>query len=194
MKNTTLLALALAAAGASAHAADISYDYAQLDYLRMKGDESANNVRLSGSATLGDSHFYLTGSYLPKGDIPHYSHTHDDFGMTSFGGGYFWNLGENTTLHTQLTANHNDWTDSAIRFDAGVRHAYGDNWEFGGGIGYIDHDGNDYGKQLLFNANAQYKFNDTWGVVLAAEFGDFTDDNYDLTFDKAYTVGVRASF
>lgn len=196
MKKTMLLALALAATGTSAHAAEISYDYAQLDFLRVKGDEGANNFRLSGSATLGDSHFYLTGSYIPKGDMPHNGHVdEDDFELTSFGGGYFWNLGEATTVHVQGSSQFDGWTgDNALRLDVGVRHAYGDSWEFGGGIGYTDHDYRYYGNPVTFNANAQYKFNDTWGLVLSAEFGDFTDADYDMTYDKLYGLGVRASF
>lgn len=195
MRKQLLTLALLAALPVAANAAEISYDYVQVDYIHLDGDDSADNGRLVGSATLGDSHFYLTGSYMPEGDIPHYEHTHDDFDMASFGVGYFWNLGDATTLHVQGSTQNDGWTgDNALRLDVGVRHAFGDNWEIGGGIGYLDHAYGYYGEQFLYNVNAQYKFNETWGLVLSAEFGDFTDEDYDVTFDKVYTFGVRASF
>ena len=195
MRKLLLPLALLAALPLSAAATEISYDYVQVDYIHFEGDESADNGRLTGSATLGDTHFYLTGTYMPEGDMPHNNHTDDGFDMSAFGVGYYWNLADATTLHVQGTTQHDGWTgDNALRLDVGVRHAIGDNWEIGGGVAYLDHDYRYYGEQFLVNVNAQYKFNDTWGLVLSAEFGDYTDEDYDRTFDKAYTLGVRASF
>ena len=191
MKHS-LIALALAAAlPLSAQAADLNYNYVELDYARTNIDNSDANpdgFGIKGSAKVAEP-IYLFGSYLRGKDSLSGVGIH--FNQIQLGVGYRNAIRDNTDFIGELSYIRDKVSVSGVgsgnahgyRASAGVRSALADNFEGYAKANYTD--GGDFKGKFSGTLGAQYKFNPTWGLTGEAEFGGQTD---------IYSVGVRASF
>jgi hypothetical protein len=214
MKKQLVLALALAVAPIAASAGELSYSYIEAGYAQLNqelpdvdlgggmvaeiDDIEASGFQVSGSVEVGPS-FYLFGGYKAGNDdvtvnVPGFGSGSADIDLTQFnaGVGYHYSLSERSDLITELSyigteADADDEDASADADDAriavGVRGLMTDSFE--GWIKGNYTDGDAYDGEFSATVGAQYKFNQTWGIVGEAEFGDSASQ---------FMVGVRASF
>lgn len=213
MKKQLVLAIALAVAPFAASAGDLSYSYIEGGYAQLNqelpdvdlgggmvaqiDDIEASGFQVSGSVEVGAS-FYLFGGYKSGSDdvnvtIPGFSGSADvDLTQFNAGVGYHHGLTERTDLITEVSYIRTDAeaggasTDSAAddaRISVGVRGLMTDSFEGWLKANYTD--GDAYDGEFSATVGAQFKFNQTWGIVGEAEFGDSSSQ---------FMVGVRASF
>jgi Ax21 family sulfation-dependent quorum factor len=190
----SLLALALAAAlPVSAQAAELSYNFIELDYARMNvdnvgGDFNPDGFGLKGSFKLGEQ-FYGFGSYLRGSDDV--SGVNIDVDQTQLGLGYRHGVSDSADFIAELSwinqgvdaGSFGDGSAHGGRLSAGFRGMMADNFE-----GYVKAnytDGGDFSGDFSGTLGAQVKFNPTWGITGEAEFGGDED---------IYMLGLRASF
>ena len=175
----SLMALALAAAlPVSAQAAELSYNFIELDYARMNIDDVGGDFDPDGFGS------YLRGSDDISGfDI--------DIDQTQLGLGYRHGVSNTADFIAELS-----WINQSIdagafgeadgnggRLSAGFRGVMAENFEGYAKANYTD--GGDFDGDFSGTLGAQVKFNKTWGVTGEAEFG--SDANI-------YMLGLRASF
>jgi hypothetical protein len=177
----TLITLALAALPFAAFAADeLKYTYAEADYVNL--DHGVDGPALRGSVELGKSGLYATGSYAwldADGGVDVRAH--------ELGLGYHHGVGAKTDLIGEVAYRNADvgggGNIDGARASVGVRSALGKRGEaFVKGNYY---DASDYHGDATGTVGGQFKFTDRWGVTGEVEAGNG---------DKAYGVGVRASF
>ncbi|MGH6717882.1 MAG: outer membrane beta-barrel protein [Alphaproteobacteria bacterium] len=190
----SLMALALAAAlPVSAQAAELSYNFIELDYARMNidgvgGDFDPDGFGLKGSFELGEK-MYAFGSYLRGSDDV--SGIDIDVDQTQLGLGYRHGVSDTADFIAELS-----WINQSVdagsfggadgnggRLSAGFRGVMAENFEGYAKANYTD--GGDFDGDFSGTLGAQVKFNPTWGVTGEAEFG--SDANI-------YMIGLRASF
>lgn len=196
MKKHFALAVLLAAASFAASAGELSYSYIEGGYANVEidtgdalaGDVDFDGFQIRGSAAVSES-FYLHGGY---GNVTNDEAGVDiDFSEIQIGVGYRHGLSDRADLITELS-----YIKQEIDFDGfgsvdadggrisvGVRGLMADNFE-----GYVKGsytDGGDFDGEFSGVVGAQFKFNQTWGLVGEVEAGE------DLT---KLMVGVRASF
>jgi hypothetical protein len=170
-------------------------------------DTKANGFYFSGSAELGDS-FHLFGGYKhgDDGDVeitgsnflvamvadgsPLPTSVEADFKQLDAGVGYHYALSDRADLVADISYVHTD-----VEFDD--RSKDGDDYRVGLGVrGLLSDsleawikgnysDGDAYDGEISGTIGAKLKFNQTWGLVGQAEFGD----KYSQCM-----VGIRASF
>lgn len=215
MKKTTLLALALAAAGSSAHAADLSYNYVQagiismdvndLDAIAAEGgiNPDLKGFNLKGSLAIGDS-FYAFAGYRDADDSISDGMARVEFGLTQFniGLGYRLEATENTDwlleaeyIDDEISAKGSDgemtvsdsFSDNGYRIATGLRGKASEKVELYGKITYSDVD--QLGKGAGAQLGAVIGLNDTWGVT-----AEYQRDRRDGTDFSQFGLGVRASF
>lgn len=213
MKKQLVLAIVLAVAPFAASAGDLRYSYIEGGYAQLNqelpdvdlgggmvaqiDDIEASGFQISGSVEVGAS-FYLFGGYKSGSDdvnvtIPGFSGSADiDLTQFNAGVGYHHGLTERTDLITEVSYIRTDAeaggasTDAAAddaRISAGVRGLMTDSFEGWLKANYTD--GDAYDGEFSATVGAQFKFNQTWGIVGEAEFGDSSSQ---------FMVGVRASF
>ena len=189
----SLMALALAAAlPLSAQAAELSYNFVELDYARMNvdngGDFEPDGFGLKGSFAFGES-FYGFGSYLRGDDAV--SGIDVDLDQTQLGLGYRHAVSDSADFIGELS-----WINQSVdveglgdadanggRVSAGFRGELAKNFEGYAKANYTD--GGDFDGDFSGTLGAQVKFNPTWGITGEAEFGSDAD---------VYMLGLRASF
>ena len=190
----SLMALALAAAlPMSAQAADLSYNFVELDYARMNVDDGGadfdpDGFGLKGSFAMGEK-FYGFGSYLRGSDDV--SGTDVDVDQTQLGAGFRHGVSDKADFIAELS-----WINQSVdieglgeadgdggRVSAGFRGAMSDKFEGYAKANYTD--GGDFDGDFSGTLGAQVKFNQTWGITGEAELGGDAD---------IYMLGVRASF
>lgn len=190
----SLMALALAAAlPVSAQAAELSYNFIELDYARMNvdnvgGDFDPDGFGLKGSFELGEK-LYAFGSYLRGSDDV--SGIDIDLDQTQLGLGYRQGVSDTADFIAELSwinqsvdaGTFGDTDASGGRLSAGFRGAMAENFEGYAKANYTD--GGEFDGDFSGTLGAQVKFNPTWGVTGEAEFG--SDANI-------YMLGLRASF
>jgi Ax21 family sulfation-dependent quorum factor len=187
------MALALAAAlPVSAQAAELSYNFVELDYARMNidggGDVNPDGFGVKGSFELGEK-FYAFGGYQQGSDDV--SGTDVDLDQTQIGLGYRHGVSEGADFIAELS-----WVNQSVdieglgdadanggRISAGFRGVMAKNFEGYAKANYTD--GGDFDGDFSGTLGAQVKFNETWGVTGEAEFGSDAD---------IYMIGLRASF
>lgn len=178
MKHS-LFALALAAAlPFSAQATDLSYNHVEADYINL--DNSTDGWGLRGSVAIGNTGLYGLGSYswLKAGAL--------DIRSNELGLGYHYALNAKTDLIGEVAYRNADTGNlniDGLRTSVGVRGAMADRFE--GFVKANYYDLSDYNGDFSGTVGGQYKFTDMWGATAEAEFGNG---------DKAYLLGVRASF
>lgn len=214
MKKQLVLALALAVAPFTASAGELSYSYIEGGYAQLNqelpdvdlgggmvaqiDDIEADGFQVSGSVEMGAS-FYLFGGYKSGSDdvnvtVPGFGSGSADIDLTQFnaGVGYHHGLSERTDLITEVSyirtdaeAGGEDASTDAddARISVGVRGLMTDSFEGWLKANYTD--GDAYDGEFSATVGAQFKFNQTWGIVGEAEFGDSASQ---------LMVGVRASF
>lgn len=190
--KSSLIALALAAAlPLSAQAADLNYNFVELDYARTNIDNTDANpdgFGIKGSAKIAEP-LYVFGSYLRGSDSV--SGVGIDFDQFQIGLGYRNAVRDNTDFIGELSyikdkvdvSGFGSGDAHGYRASAGFRSSLADNFE-----GYVKAnwtDGGDFDGKFSGTLGAQYKFNPTWGLTGEAEFGGQAD---------VYSIGVRASF
>lgn len=183
MMKRSLFALALVAAiPFSAQADDkLSYSYVEADYVNL--DSDADGYGLRGSFEFGDSGFYgLAGWRQGEVDGSNIDIDHQEIGL-----GYAHGLSPNVDLISELSWNNlevGSFDEDGYRAAVGIRGSFSENFEGLAKANYNDGDNAD--GDFSATLGAQFKFNQTWGIVGEAEFGD--------NDAEIYTVGVRASF
>lgn len=214
MKKQLALALALAIVPFAASSAELSYSFIEAGYAQLNqelpdvdlggglvaqiDDIEASGFQISGSVAIGPS-FYLFGGYKAGNDdvnvtVPGFGSGSADIDLTQFnaGVGYHYGLSDRADLITELsyiaTDADADGEDAGTdaddaRVSVGVRGLMTDNFEGWLKANYTD--GDAYDGEFSATVGAQFKFNQTWGIVGEAEFGDTSSQ---------YMVGVRASF
>ena len=193
MKKQFVLALALAAASFGATAGELSYSWIDGGYSRTNVDLGGSDVdfdgfALRGSAALGES-FYVFGGYS--------SATNDEFGadidlnQSQIGLGFRHGMSDRADfiaelgyLNTEVEAMGISDDVEAYRGSIGFRGELADNFEGLLKANYSDA-GDAQDGEFSGTLGAQFKFNQTWGLVGEVELGD------DVT---QYLIGVRASF
>lgn len=193
MKKQLVLALVLAAASFGATAGELSYSWIDGGYSRTNVDLDGTDVdfdgyAVRGSAALGQS-FYVFGGYS--------SANNDDFGADidvnqgQIGLGFHHALSDRADfiaelgyLNTEVEALGLSDDAEAYRGSIGFRGELTDNFEGVAKASYSDA-GDDQDGEFSGTLGAQFKFNQTWGLVGEVELGD------DVT---QYLIGVRASF
>lgn len=182
----SLFALALAAAlPFAAQAADkpLSYSYVEGNY--QKADHGVDGVGLRGSYEIGGTGFYALGSYSWLGSDEE-TFDNDEIKANELGVGYHHAIAGKTDLIGEVAYRNMKVAGLNIdgaRGSVGVRSAFSDRVE---GIAKLNYyDASDYSGDVTGTVGGQYKFNPTWGATAEAEFGNG---------DKAYLLGVRASF
>lgn len=166
-------------------------------------DTKAKGFHIAGSAELGGA-FHLFGGYRQGNDddvritatnfagIPGTIPTsfEVDLKQFNFGVGYHHGLSDRTDLVTDISYLHTDVEVDGqgedgddYRVGVGLRGLLTDNFE--GWIKGNYTDGDAYDGEFSGTVGAQVKFNQTWGLVGEAEFGD----KY-----SQYLIGIRASF
>ena len=184
--KSNLLALGLLAALASpaALAGDLSYTYAEAGYANLDGD--ADGAYVKGSYDIAKG-FYAHGRYAHfELDDNLGLGSNDDVAMSELGLGWRYDLGAKTDLLVEAAAAHID-TDfgnaNGYRASLGARFDLAPAWE--ASVKANHYDGDDFLSATTGSVGVQWKFNQRWGVVADAEFGDNMDN---------FQVGVRASF
>jgi len=181
VKNT-LLALALAAMPLAGHAADeLSYNYAEVDYLNL--DHGADGAALRGSVGIGKTGIYAFGQvgHTDLGDAGDGNVTSNEVGV-----GYHHAVAAKTDLIGEIAYRNADADHANIdgaRGSFGVRSALGDRVE--GFVKANYYDASDYHGDVTGTVGGQFKFGKTWGATAEAEVGNG---------DQAWLLGVRASF
>ena len=190
----SLLALALAAAlPVSAQAAELSYNFIELDYARMNVDDDGgfdvdpDGFGLKGSFELGEK-MYAFGSYLRGSDeIAGFDF---DIDQTQLGLGDRHGISDTADFIAELRwmnvsadVDGFDADANGGRVSAGFRGVMAENFEGYAKANYTD--GGDFDGEFSGTLGAQVKFNPTWGITGEAEFGSDT---------SIYMLGLRASF
>jgi hypothetical protein len=206
----SLFALALAAAlPMSAHAATISYLYAEVGYVHSDTlDENLNGYDFKGSADIAHN-FYAVGSYsrVSKSniDLGYVDQNFDpvlidvSYSQAAVGAGYHhaisdkadWNV-EVSYVHDQLGYSANafgalDAGDNGYRVATGLRGMLGERFE---GSVYINYtDVNDFGNGVGAGVGGLFHINDMWGITAGYDHADRDNTNI-----NSWNLGVRASF
>ncbi len=207
MSKATLLALALAAAGTSAHAADLSYNYVQADLI---------GVDINGLGGLGINPdmrgFDVKGSYAFSESfyaIAGYRDADDDFrigpmsvnisySQFNIGLGYRAEATENTDWLLEVEYLDEDFVlrgngsseragDSGYRVATGLRGKASEKVELYGKITYSD--ANSMGNGAGAHVGAVIGLNETWGIT-----AEYQLDRRDQIDFSQIGLGVRASF
>jgi len=189
----SLLALALAAAlPVSAQAAELSYNFIELDYAKLNidgagADFDPDGFGLKGSFALGEK-FYGFGSYLRGSE--EVSGVDFDIDQTQLGLGYRHGISDTADFIAELSwmnvsaeVDGFDADANGGRVSAGFRGVMAENFEGYAKANYTD--GGDFDGEFSGTLGAQVKFNPTWGITGEAEFGSDT---------SIYMLGLRASF
>lgn len=192
MKKSLTLALLLAAAPLAATAGELSYTYVEADFNRTNVDLDAvdfdfDGYAVRGSVEFGQSSVYAFGGYAAS--------TNDDLGIDidlnegQLGLGYHHTVSDNADFLAEISYVNVEAKVAGVSEDAdayrasiGFRGAIAENLEGLIKVNYTDGDGGD---EFAPSFGAQWKFNQTWGLVGEAELGSDTN---------RYLVGVRASF
>ena len=185
-----LPALLLLAAPAAFAADDISYTFAEVDYLLVEPDidgfdvEGDDGLGLSGSLHVTD-HFYLFGNYQ-TGEVD--SGIFDDIDVDLFDLGLGWRMGLGPNLDVLAEAawaraEVGQFDDNGAELKVGLRFAATDSIELGAKLGYADFGDNLDGGFGEFNL--LWKFNRVLGVNVLADIGEDSE---------TYGVGLRATF
>ncbi len=179
----SLIALALVAMLPLAAQADdnLSYTYVDAGYVNIDGDADGFGVR--GSFEFGDSGFYGLAGYNQV-EVDGIGIDIDNFEV---GFGYAHGLTDRMDLIAEVAYLNTDvqyFGDlDGYRTSIGLRGSFTENFEGLVKANYID--GSDFDGDFSGTVGAQYKFNQTWGLVGEVEFNDNAE---------TYLVGVRASF
>ncbi len=179
----SLIALSLAALlPLSAQADDkLSYTYVEADYINVDGDADGFGVR--GSFEFGQSGFYGFGGY----NTVEIDNTSIDVDSYDLGIGYAHGISDNADLIAELAYLNSDVDGlgdaDGYRASVGLRGSFSENFEGLVKANYVD--GDEFDGDFSGTIGAQYKFNQTWGLVGEVEFADG---------GESYLFGVRASF
>ena len=189
---------------------DASYTVANFDsqdVLDFSVNPDLDGFRLTGSVGFAE-HYYAWGSYstvsgnVLKFSNPDYSASLDmDLNRYFIGFGAHFAISENTDFITELSyiqtdveveAEINDEFDTykesastdsnGARMTVGLRGAAGDHFEW---LVKANYDAGGDNGDFSGTFGAQYKFNETWGLIGDVEVGDEA---------AIYSIGVRASF
>ncbi|WP_031373011.1 outer membrane beta-barrel protein [Lysobacter antibioticus] len=210
MKKQLALALALAMASSAAAAADgLSYTHVEAGYSVQKielvtvdedldiEDPKAAGGYIAGSVALNDA-MHLFGGYRQGSDDIEISYAGSylgevDIDSTQYqiGLGYHHTLsdrvdwtGELSYLRTEIDVEDEEAVEGDdYRASLGLRGDLAANFE--GWIKANYTDGDVYDGEFSGTIGALVKFNETWGIVGEAEFGDK---------NSQFNLGVRASF
>ena len=193
MKKHLALAIALAAAPFAATAGELSYTYVEGGYAKTHVNEDfldnpeLDGVYLRGSVALGEQFYVYGGFDATSGDVAGFD---IDETISQLGVGYRFAVSENADLLGELAFVRDDFDVDGIdnssnggRANIGIRGAMSPSFEGWLKGGYLD--GGDFDGEFVGNVGGQFKFRQTWGIVVEAEFID------QVTF---YRAGVRASF
>lgn len=201
MKKQLALAIVLATASFAVTAGELSYTYVEAGFGRTNVEVDANvddieadGYFLQGAVELGDS-FHLFGGYQSARDNDYLLDGIDvDLTQAQLGIGYHHSvsdsadfLAEISYLNREVEVDGFGFSGSedadAYRASFGFRGALSDNFEGQIKVNYTE--GTDGGSAFTPSFGAQWKFNQTWGLVGEAEFGEDSE---------TYLIGVRASF
>lgn len=181
-----LLTLGLLAALASpvVLASEPSYTYAEGGYTNLDGD--ARGAYLKGSYDIANG-FYAHGGYSHlELDNRFGLGSRDDASLAELGLGWRYRATPKTDVLVEAAAARVD-TDfgdaNGYRAAVGARFDLAPAWEASAKVNHYD--GHDFSSATTGSLGVQYKFNQRWGVVAEAEFGDNMEN---------YQVGVRANF
>lgn len=212
MKKQLALALALALASTAAAAEGLSYTHVEAGYSVQQyevnsltpglsvQDPKADGGYIEGSVAFGEAPFYAFGGYrkgeddsvgvrfnnVDLGDID------VDADQFKIGVGYHHTLsdrvdwvGELSYIRTELDSNvlSDEIDGDDFRGSVGLRGNLAKNFEGWAKLNYTD--GDMYDSEFSGTLGALVKFNQTWGIVGEAEFGEHA---------KQYSIGIRASF
>lgn len=184
MRRSLLALVLFAAAPFTASATDkLSYDYAEVGYVRSDTGGDADGYGVGGSLSL-DERFNLFGSYVDQ-NADRYPGV--DLKQWSLGAGFHTPLNDNVDLVTRLAWNSVDTPQiqeaNGLSAEGGVRAAMGKTFETWALAGYGDldvGDGEFYGR-----VGAQAKFGEHFGLAGDVKF---------ISGDTQWFVGPRFSW
>jgi Ax21 family sulfation-dependent quorum factor len=179
MKRIAWILAAALATPISAVASELSYNYVEVNYLRVDPDgfDSEDGFGLRGSAAINPN-FHVFGGYesidFSGFDIDRYR----------LGLGYNTPINDTVDFIGRVAWERVDigsFDDDGFSAELGVRAALGPNFEGGAALRYVDFD--DSTTSIVING--QYKFSQAWGVNAEV---DFSDDG------NTFLIGPRLSF
>jgi len=203
MKKHFVAALALAVAPFAASAGDLSYNYVDGAFARVNteidgsGDIDFDGFQLRGSADVGAGVNLFGGYSTVNNDDGGFD---TDLNELQAGVGYHHALSDKADvlaelswINSEIEADGIEGDGDDVRASVGFRGAFSNNFE--GLIKANYTDGDVYDGSFSVTLGAQVKFNQTWGLIGEAEFGNSIDLGGGLELDTTkYLLGVRASF
>ncbi len=176
-KLTTILSsvvIFLALNISKTHAADFSYNYAQVSYDDITFSIGSGVVDIDGDGFAVSGAFEITPDLFISADYKTYDLIAGlDLDIWNIGIGYHRSVNAKTDFVAGLEIGNLEI--SILDLDiwsayAGVRHQLNGKVELGGQVKYVDYDGND--SDTRFGANVLYKFKKDLSGIFALEFGD----------------------
>lgn len=190
----SLIAAALLAASASANAADMSYTYLQVEYVKLAEafDIELDGIGARGSVALGDE-WYLTGEYADT--------KASEFGLDlnvdtfALGLGYHSPINAKADFISEFSAlsgkaeilGYSD-TDHGYRAGVGVRWQMGAQFEGSATANYTSY--REIGSGFHANLGVQWKVSDRFGLVAEYQHGEYVEG----LGESRYSAGFRVSF
>ena len=186
MKKQIISLAAISLMVFSAHASELTYNYAELGYSSADLGDSidGDGLKIAGSFSLTDD-IYAFSDYASY-SLP----ASADFGYLGIGIGYRYEISSNTDLQfdaafrsadLDIAGTANDSDENGYEFGFGIRSLINPNIELGARIESVDINGRD----TFFEINGHYYFSNSFAVGAEASFGDELD---------IFTIKVRYSF
>jgi opacity protein-like surface antigen len=195
MKKSLMAAALLAACvSAHAHAAELNYTYAQVEYVSLADayDINLDGAGVRGSVAMGQD-WYVTGEYANTNA--------SEFGIDLDVQTFALGLGNHSAINDQadfigeLAALSIDAeilgfsdSDQGYRGTAGVRWQVGENFEATATANYTSY--REIGGGFHANLGAHFKINENFGIVAEYQQGEI----FEGLGESRYSAGIRASF
>lgn len=192
------IATLMATASFGASAAELSYNYLELDLERATVDAAGEDFDDSDDVDFDGLRFRVSGSFTDHVyGFAHFARrVNDDYGTDidleefEIGLGMHFALAESTDALIELAGQRlavevfdESVSTKGLRTSVGVQSAFNDRFSGIVKANYLD--GGDYDGEFGGTVGAQVKFNKTWGAVGEVEFAeDF----------RQFRLGLRASF
>jgi len=185
-----LLAILPVSAQAAESASPLSYSYIEGSYQNSDWySENFDGFGIAGSVAFGDN-WYGSASYrsVNNGDIDlDLDETYVNLGWHHAVSDKADFLAEIGYVNFNADAGAVDGSSDGYRIAAGFRGMLAPKFEAGIKASYVDV--SDLDSEFGIGLNAQYHFNDTWGLTLSYDHMDLLDEGMD-----SWGLGVRASF
>jgi len=194
----SLFALVLAAAlPLSAQAGELSYTYVEGGYVNQdfgSGLGTYDGYNIGGSYNFADTGFYVAGNYEAASGQSGPFDIDLDRGLLGFG--YHHSVTDNADFVVQAdyadlreSTPFGDFSENGYRVSAGFRGTVTEKLELGAMARYEHLSGTLDSSNTTLDVQAQYKFNETLGLVGGVEIGKRYEQDV-----VVYNLGLRASF